>query len=232
MTKKSDLAKLQQRVYTLEQRVKKYRKLDKLDGALLSFSAVLGLLIPISNFLLGGFGVISFMPALVMVWLMPSYVLLKTESSSIELTEHIRVWVYFFTGLVFYLAMTFLSFISFYTPWLKDTSGLLITAVAAAAILIIWIFVPNKRIAMKIFKWYTGKVKRVPKEIEKKVYDTGFNAILSSALISSSSAFIYLGCLLISLSWVGAAIIFIIGMVLLVWGFINLRSFEQSIKFK
>lgn len=226
------MAKLQQRVYTLEQRVKKYRKLEKLDGALLSFSAVLGLLIPISNFLLGGFGVISFMPALVMVWLMPSYVLLKTESSSIKLTEHVRVWVYFFTGLAFYLVTTILVCISFYTPWLKEISGFIITAVVLAAILVIWILVLNKRIAMKIFEWYKGKVKRVPKEMEKEVYDTGFNAISSSALISSSSAFIYLGYLLISLSWVGAAIIFIIGMIPLVWGVISLHSFEQNIKSK
>jgi len=197
---------------------------------LLSFSTVLGLLIPVSNSLLGGIKIISFIPALVVVWLMPLYVLLKTESFSIELTEHIRAWIYFFTGLVFYSVMTATSLISLYTQWLADTFGLIMIGGAIVVALIIWIFVPNRWIAMKIYKWYTGKVKKVPKEIRKKIYDTGLNAIFSSALISASSAYIYLGYLLISLSWDSAAFLFIIGMILLAWGAKKLHSFEQSIK--
>lgn len=235
MAKKSN-SELQRRISKLEQHVKQYRKLDRLDIALLSVSSIFGLVFAAVNYVIGDLASLILIPTLIIAWLMPFYVWFNTRIFSIELIEHVRMWIYFFGGLVFYIIMTVIFLASFYGS-LKNLPDLIKFSSFAVISLMVWIFPVNKKLTKRIFRWYGG---RVTKKVEKKVYQTGYNAFINATFISAFSGFIYLGYRFYQLYQVlsntqilaGSILFLIVGFGMLIYGAKNLVSFERSIRRK
>ena len=223
---------LQRRISKLEKRVIKYRKLDRIDFALLSVSSILGLFFAGVNYIIGNFALFILIPTFIIAWVMPFYINLSTDVSSIKLIEHVRAWIYFFGGLLFYVVATFVIFASSH-GFLKDWLVLFIIFALAS----LWSKIPqiNKKLMKIIFGWYGEKV---TKRAEEKIYHTLNIAFTEVTFFAGFSLFFYLGYLYIQLYQIlsnieillGSLYFFITGFVMLIYGLKNLISFEIIIK--
>lgn len=228
---------LQKRISTLEKRVIKYRKLDRIDFALLSVSSIFGLFFGAVNYIIGNppLALSILIPTFVIAWAIPFYINLSTDVSSIRLIEHVRAWVYFFVGLLFYFVATFVVFASS-RGFLKDW---LVLYIIIFPVSIIWSKIPqiNKKLIKIIFGWYGEKT---TKKAEENIYSTLNTAFIGTAVFVGSTLFLYVGYLTLQLFLVIpdikillALLYFsILGPVLFVYGLKTLVSFERSIKHK
>lgn len=233
LAKKSD-SDLLRRINKLEKRVIKYRKLDRIDFALLGVSSIFGLLFAGVNYIIGDFALFILIPTFIIAWVMPFYLNFSANVSSTELIEHVRAWIYFFGGLFFYVIATFIIFASSH-GLLKDWLVLFMILTLTT----LWSRIPkiNKKLTKIIFGWYGAKI---GKKVEEKFYQTLQIAFTGSTFFAGSTLFFYLGYryyqIYLILSNIeillGSLCFLIISPLMFFYGLKNLISFEKSIKRK